>query len=75
MLITNGTPRCSATWAMAAAAPGRTATARSRFLDQLARVRANVDVGLGVGVHQLDVDAQHLMTPGARSAPSGTTAR
>ena len=61
--MTNGTPRCSATCAMAAAAPESNGPTRQcgAFLDQSLRPRARgVDVGFGVGVHQLDVDAEHL---------------
>ncbi len=43
--------------------PSRTAPTSTlrAFLDQALGARArDVDVGLGVGVHQLDVDAEHL---------------
>ena len=69
MLITNGTPRCSATCAMAAAAPESNGADQhvGAFLDQPLGPRARgVDVGLEVGVHQLDVDAEHLLDHAGR---------
>jgi hypothetical protein len=57
MLMTNGMPRCSATCAMAPLRRNRTAPTSScaPSLDQPLGARArDVDVGLGVGVHDVE---------------------
>ena len=61
---------CSATWAIAAAGAGVESADQQLGAvgDQLLGARArHLDIGLGVGVHQLDVDSEHLSDQAGRN--------
>ena len=71
--MTNGTPRCSATWAMAEAAPesnGPTSTLAPSWISRSARVRAvSTFDSKSAFISSMSTPSISLITPGARSAP------
>src|SRR5688572_11621158 len=73
MLITNGTPRCSATCAMAAAAPesnGPTRTLAPSWISRSALVLAvSTFDSKSAFISSISTPSMSLITPGARSAP------
>ena len=69
MLMTKGMPFCSATWAIAVDCPESKAPTRScaPSADQLLGTRArHLDVGLGVGVHELQAGQTELLQDARR---------
>src|SRR6185503_16263946 len=73
MLITNGMPRCSATCAIAVAAPesnGPTSTCAPSWIRRSARVRAvSTFDSQSAFISSMSTPSISLITPGARSAP------
>ena len=74
MLITKGMPFCSATWAMAAAAPesnGPTSTFAPSWISRSARLRAvSTLVSVSAFISSMSTPSICLMIPGAMSAPN-----